>query len=88
MGFKCSAERPWGIHLVVRNDQDCPRCGWTAPGPIGDARADVAAMEEALAAAVQFGWVVRHGGHLSSNDTPFAPAYLPRFDSTRVNGAA
>lgn len=35
----CSTERPWGIHAAVRSDEDCPRCGWTAPGPIGDSRA-------------------------------------------------
>ena len=23
----------------VRSDEDCPRCGWTAPGPLGDALA-------------------------------------------------
>jgi len=38
--FHCSPETPWGIHLAVRNDEECPRCGWTAPGPAGDARAD------------------------------------------------
>ena len=37
----CSTERPWGLHAPVRSDEDCPRCGWTAPGPIGDARAEV-----------------------------------------------
>ena len=36
----CSIGRPWGVHPVLRSDEDCPRCGWTAPGPIGDARAD------------------------------------------------
>ena len=30
--IECSRETPWGIHLTVRNDEDCPRCGWTAPG--------------------------------------------------------
>ena len=30
--FECSKQAPWGIHLPVRNDEDCPRCGWTAPG--------------------------------------------------------
>jgi hypothetical protein len=24
----------------VRNDEDCPRCGWTAPGPKQDAVLD------------------------------------------------
>ena len=37
----CSTDRPWGLHAAVRNDEDCPRCGWTAPGPICDALADV-----------------------------------------------
>jgi hypothetical protein len=36
--IECTPERPWGIHPRVRNDEDCPRCGWTAPGPLGDAR--------------------------------------------------
>ena len=30
--IECSPETPWGIHLPVRNDEDCARCGWTAPG--------------------------------------------------------
>jgi hypothetical protein len=33
----CSTDRPWGLHAAVRSDEDCPRCGWTAPGPLGDA---------------------------------------------------
>lgn len=45
----CSTDRPWGLHAPVRSDEDCPRCGWTAPGPIGDARA-----RDMLAA--QLGW--------------------------------
>jgi hypothetical protein len=32
----CSTDRPWGLHAPVRSDEDCPRCGWTAPGPLGD----------------------------------------------------
>ena len=36
--FQCTPQTPWGIHLAVRNDEDCPRCGWTAPGPRTDAR--------------------------------------------------
>jgi hypothetical protein len=36
----CSTERPWGIHPPVRSDEDCPRCGWRAPGPIGDSIAE------------------------------------------------
>ena len=55
---QCSPERPWGLHPAVRSDEDCPRCGWTAPGPIGDARADSRA--EARAAAR--GWTVHEGG--------------------------
>jgi len=35
----CSTDRPWGLHAPLRSDEDCPRCGWTAPGPLGDARA-------------------------------------------------
>jgi hypothetical protein len=46
----CSPERPWGVHSSVHNDEDCPRCGWTAPGPKGDAIADaVAAAGQACA---------------------------------------
>jgi len=36
--FECSPRTPWGIHAAVRNDEDCPRCGWTAPGPRTDVR--------------------------------------------------
>jgi hypothetical protein len=32
MKVECSSEKPWGIHLAVRNEEHCPRCGWTAPG--------------------------------------------------------
>ncbi|HYI41065.1 MAG TPA: hypothetical protein VE053_12180 [Allosphingosinicella sp.] len=49
----CSPERPWGIHPVLRSDEDCPRCGWTAPGPKGDAVADAL---EARALAAMLGW--------------------------------
>jgi hypothetical protein len=48
----CSADRPWGVHPRLRSDEACPRCGWTAPGPLGDARE---AAAEALAAARR-GW--------------------------------
>jgi hypothetical protein len=60
----CSSDRPWGIHASVRNDEDCPRCGWTAPGPIGDARADMleAAFETAAGRACLLGWTVHQGG--------------------------
>ena len=64
MTFQCSIEKPWGIHEPVRNDENCPRCGWTAPGPIGDAVADaIAAAEEAFALSVGRCWVVQddHG---------------------------
>ena len=49
----CSPDRPWGLHPKVRSDEDCPRCGWTAPGPKGDARA---AAEEARAWVAELGW--------------------------------
>ena len=63
MSFHCSIEKPWGIHAAVRNDEDCPRCGWTAPGPIGDAIADaLEAADEALAIAAERGWTVYPGG--------------------------
>ena len=55
------------MHPALRNDEDCPRCGWTAPGPVGDAIADAqAAAEEAIAATG--GWVVyrRSGGPLAA----------------------
>ena len=55
---ECTPERPWGIHPRVRNDEDCPRCGWTAPGPLGDARADAAeiAAAQLQARANEQGW--------------------------------
>jgi hypothetical protein len=63
MGFECSAGRPWGIHPIVRNDEDCQRCGWTAPGPRGDAVADAfAAAEEAFAIASVRGWMADAAG--------------------------
>lgn len=55
----CSTDRPWGIHAAVRSDENCPRCGWTAPGPIGDARASA---EEARAWAAEMGWSVGGDG--------------------------
>ncbi|HET9639499.1 MAG TPA: hypothetical protein VFP12_09860 [Allosphingosinicella sp.] len=51
----CSPDRPWGLHSAVRSDEDCPRCGWTAPGPRGDALADAF---EALALAAVLGWTM------------------------------
>jgi hypothetical protein len=52
MSFECRPGRPWGIHPALFNDMDCPRCGWTAPGPLGDARE----------AAAELGWSVVDGG--------------------------
>ena len=54
MSLECSTERPWGIHGLVRNDESCSRCGWTAPGPLGDALADAVVEAEMLDAAI--GW--------------------------------
>lgn len=45
----CSTDRPWGVHPVLRSDQDCPRCGWTAPGEEGDARAAAAEAQAWMA---------------------------------------
>ena len=56
--LRCSSERPWGLHETIRNDEDCPRCGWTAPGPLGDARE---AAAEARARAQALGWTVHDG---------------------------
>ena len=57
MQLECSVDRPWGVHETVRNDGDCARCGWTAPGPIGDAIADAkAAAEELAVLALARGW--------------------------------
>jgi hypothetical protein len=58
--IECTPSTPWGIHAPVRNDEDCPRCGWTAPGPRGDARADAAEAAEAMAGA--HGWTLIEGG--------------------------
>ncbi|HEX8124672.1 MAG TPA: hypothetical protein VF548_03745 [Allosphingosinicella sp.] len=55
----CSIERPWGIHPAVRSDGECPRCGWTAPGPKGDA---LEAAEQARAWEAELGWVVHESG--------------------------
>ena len=52
MKLECSPEAPWGIHPALRNDEDCPRCGWTAPGPKGDARADAARQIATLGLAL------------------------------------
>lgn len=55
----CSTDRPWGLHAPLRSDEDCPRCGWTAPGPLGDARA--AAIEARSARACGLGWTLHEG---------------------------
>lgn len=49
----CSPDRPWGVHPPVRSDEDCPRCGWTAPGPKGDS---LDAALEAQAWLAELGW--------------------------------
>ncbi|HEX9933500.1 MAG TPA: hypothetical protein VGB08_11715 [Allosphingosinicella sp.] len=58
--FECSPQTPWGLHAPVRNDEECPRCGWTAPGPKSDARARSASLATAIAA--EHGWTVIAGG--------------------------
>lgn len=58
----CSKDRPWGIHPALRSDEDCLRCGWTAPGPLGDSLADALAAGEAQARAAELGWQVLEGG--------------------------
>jgi hypothetical protein len=69
---ECSPERPWGIHPCVRNDEACPRCGWTAPGPLSDALADAAevAAAQALAGANELGWALFEGGAGAAEDGP------------------
>ena len=66
MAFQCSTEKPWGVHAGVRNDEGCPRCGWTAPGPKSDALLDAiyeAAEREWLRArAAELGWIVLEAG--------------------------
>jgi hypothetical protein len=37
--IECSRETPWGIHLFLREDVACPRCGWAD----AERRAEVAA---------------------------------------------
>jgi hypothetical protein len=65
MSLECTPARPWGIHPALFSDEDCPRCGWTAPGPIGDARAEA---EEALALADELGWALIAGGAVPQGD--------------------
>ena len=62
--FECAPTKPWGIHPQVRNDEDCPRCGWTAPGPLGDARAR----------AAEHGWTVIEGSVDAVSEAPQARA--------------
>ena len=61
----CSTERPWGVHAFVRNDENCPRCGWVAPGPKGDAAADAVydaqEREWIQARTAELGWVLLEG---------------------------
>jgi hypothetical protein len=65
MAFQCSIEKPWGVHSGLRNDQDCPRCGWTAPGPKADALLDAiyeAEEREWLRTrAAELGWTLSEG---------------------------
>ncbi|MEA3065312.1 MAG: hypothetical protein QOJ27_1764 [Sphingomonadales bacterium] len=56
----CSTDRPWGVHAPLRRDEDCPRCSWTAPGPIGGARADSLEAAAAGASAEGLNLCVRH----------------------------
>jgi hypothetical protein len=58
--FECSPRKPWGIHAPVRNDEQCGRCGWTAPGPRADARTASARLSAAIAA--EHGWTIIEGG--------------------------
>ncbi len=54
--LQCSKAKPWGMHQSVRNDEDCPRCGWTAPGP----KSEAVAVAQRPAAAQ--GWSLIQGG--------------------------
>ena len=60
--LECSAQRPWGLHPDVRNDGDCPRCGWTAPGPkayaVLDAIQDAEEREWLRTRAAELGLIV------------------------------
>jgi hypothetical protein len=71
--LECSIVRPWGVHETVRNDGECPRCGWTAPGPVGDARQDAReALQGALVRAEALGWDVIDGDVDGSPDAALA----------------
>ena len=69
--FECSPATPWGIHAPVRNDEACTRCGWTAPGPLSDARADAASLAAAIAA--EHGWTLIEGGAQGAAESEAAP---------------
>ena len=60
--MSCSSERPWGVHATVRNDEECSRCGWTAPGPSQDSALDAVyeaqEREWLRARAAELGWIV------------------------------
>ena len=60
--IECSPLTPWGIHLPVRNDENCARCGWTAPG-----RSVRAAPQPQLEA-----WAVIEGGAGAHDEPAFA----------------
>ena len=69
----CTPARPWGVHETVFNDGDCPRCGWSAPGPLQDALLDaLEAAEEARARAEALGWEVIDGGGVPEQDGALA----------------
>ena len=61
--LSCSPDRPWGVHAKVHNDEDCPRCGWTAPGPRGDS---IEAAREARAWLADLGWAGPGGDALAA----------------------
>jgi hypothetical protein len=71
--IECSIARPWGFHSGVRNDEDCPRCGWTAPGPQSDARAEAEeAAVEAWVRAEALGWDVIDGAGPGGDEAALA----------------
>ncbi len=68
----CSIDRPWGIHPPLRSDEDCPRCGWTAPGPKGDDLADALEMAQAHGQSAALGWTVHGSVSGAGRDGAFA----------------
>jgi hypothetical protein len=70
--LRCSPQRPWGVHSIVFNDGDCPRCGWLAPGPIQDAMLDALESAEVRARADALGWEVIEGGGVPEEDGAIA----------------